>query len=349
MKKKILFAMTLMLSTVFAFGQQTTNVKNLFRSANTALVNKIILDSLHGSLAMKVIYNGMIVQEGTELSKEYYETEPIYGNEIKSWSITKKTDSDVFVKDDSILTAYGNDGRQTSQTRFSWDETNKIWELQPDEYYTYSGDTMITSSTEGIDQKEIYYYKNGQKDSTVLFDKDNGVLRMSSSEKFKYDAENRPILMLGYTYDTISNAFVLNMKQDITYGVDKDGKNYGISRYSSWNGTMWTDTIEETNYRIVQVIEGTFYYTTKQVKPIAEDKLTNNNSISIYPNPATDGIYIKSKETGKITIYDLNGNKIVSKTVNNADYIPLNSLSKGVYLIEISDSKGTNSQKLIKK
>lgn len=69
---------------------------------------------------------------------------------------------------------------------------------------------------------------------------------------------------------------------------------------------------------------------------------------TIYPNPASDFIKIKSSEKiAAISIYSLSGQKI------NADFsngkVDLKSLRPGIYLLEITTAKGKASQKLIKK
>lgn len=85
--------------------------------------------------------------------------------------------------------------------------------------------------------------------------------------------------------------------------------------------------------------------------------LSNNefktSRLSIYPNPATDLLNIKtdgSNAINAIQIVDLNGRQIVTKTFDNvADaQIDVNDLSAGMYLINITSGDQTVTKKFLK-
>ena len=65
--------------------------------------------------------------------------------------------------------------------------------------------------------------------------------------------------------------------------------------------------------------------------------VSEQNSIKIYPNPVTDVINIDAPENLKYrtNIYDLNGRLISSS--KNKSVIEIQTLSLGLYLIEITD------------
>jgi photosystem II stability/assembly factor-like uncharacterized protein len=73
----------------------------------------------------------------------------------------------------------------------------------------------------------------------------------------------------------------------------------------------------------------------------------SNTTISIFPNPATDIIYIKilGELDVKINLFDITG-KLV-KTVTNSDQITLTALPTGTYLLEVIDLK--SGQKVVEK
>ena len=73
----------------------------------------------------------------------------------------------------------------------------------------------------------------------------------------------------------------------------------------------------------------------------------------IYPNPATDQLYISypSSQTGaSVEIYDMNGQLKKSITVNLQSRAALNvsDLSNGLYLLKICDGKNSSVQRFIK-
>ncbi len=72
------------------------------------------------------------------------------------------------------------------------------------------------------------------------------------------------------------------------------------------------------------------------------------NSIKIYPNPAKEYIILSALENDlQVEIYDMLGKKILqTQTLAFQTKINIDSISKGVYLVKISNSK---SQYLIQK
>ena len=71
-------------------------------------------------------------------------------------------------------------------------------------------------------------------------------------------------------------------------------------------------------------------------------------SISITPNPARDRVYLQTdQKITEVKLYDLTG-RLALQLHNPGKTIPLNALSSGVYILEISTSKGTITQKLVK-
>ncbi len=71
---------------------------------------------------------------------------------------------------------------------------------------------------------------------------------------------------------------------------------------------------------------------------IAEDN-SIENEIIIYPNPASDYIYIKGINKSDVEIYDLTGKKVYSySNANNNHFINIDNFKKGNYIIRIIDN-----------
>lgn len=69
---------------------------------------------------------------------------------------------------------------------------------------------------------------------------------------------------------------------------------------------------------------------------------------SIYPNPATDVVYIKTSEKIlNVSIYDASG-KLVNAEFNNGQ-VNVNTLPKGVYILKATTDKSVYQQKIVKK
>lgn len=94
---------------------------------------------------------------------------------------------------------------------------------------------------------------------------------------------------------------------------------------------------------------------TRQVQPTlgVKDVSALDNDIKIYPNPSNGNFFIKSRNISgevKVTLFDSSGRLIHSSSYqgNGDNTQEFNvSIPKGVYIINISSSKGVHNQKLI--
>jgi len=74
-------------------------------------------------------------------------------------------------------------------------------------------------------------------------------------------------------------------------------------------------------------------------------------AIMVYPNPANDKITIEcaGNQSLNLSVYNIVGEILLQKELNKSiNEIDISSLSKGVYLIKITDASETVQQKLIK-
>jgi len=74
----------------------------------------------------------------------------------------------------------------------------------------------------------------------------------------------------------------------------------------------------------------------------------NGNSISLYPNPATDYIIANTSGTGLLEIVDITGKLVLRKNIlKTSQTIDIRSLEKGMYIVKVTSEKNTFSEKLI--
>lgn len=89
-----------------------------------------------------------------------------------------------------------------------------------------------------------------------------------------------------------------------------------------------------------------FFDTLSLTSVLSNDKF-NSESISIYPNPATDVLNVSGVENvTSLVINDINGRTI--KTVNNATSINVSDLNAGVYFVNITTENGNVTKKFMK-
>jgi len=84
------------------------------------------------------------------------------------------------------------------------------------------------------------------------------------------------------------------------------------------------------------------------------DETDVSNLIKIYPNPATDILWIDGtelhiKKNSEVQLYNSLGKKVLTGKLNNSDrnYLNIKSLTKGIYLLKIQNSDHSFTQKLI--
>ncbi|MEQ8360643.1 MAG: multicopper oxidase domain-containing protein [Cytophagales bacterium] len=75
-----------------------------------------------------------------------------------------------------------------------------------------------------------------------------------------------------------------------------------------------------------------------------------NRTFSIYPNPASNRIYIESDENAELQLFNLNGQLIESKKISKNSFLSIADLPNGVYIVKKTSKKGQiHSKLLIKK
>jgi len=76
---------------------------------------------------------------------------------------------------------------------------------------------------------------------------------------------------------------------------------------------------------------------------------STGEAIDLYPNPARDVVYIHlpAKTEAQVTIKDLSGKTVLSRTVDGPAELDISALVRGTYLVEIRTSRTSRIQKLI--
>ena len=81
----------------------------------------------------------------------------------------------------------------------------------------------------------------------------------------------------------------------------------------------------------------------------AVPSVSDGGSVHLYPNPVTNGFSINGLDGDVVlTLTDLNGCTILNKKVTTNEYIPVQSLAKGIYTVKLVSEQGNTIQKIIK-
>lgn len=83
------------------------------------------------------------------------------------------------------------------------------------------------------------------------------------------------------------------------------------------------------------------------VEPLSVDELVNDG-INLYPNPATDVLYVRGNDIQSIQIIDNLGRVVFNKVnVGNQIDINLNDFSKGVVIVKIETANSSRLEKIV--
>jgi Secretion system C-terminal sorting domain len=133
--------------------------------------------------------------------------------------------------------------------------------------------------------------------------------------------------------------------------------------YTADAGATWKLSYTNPNIQLVAVkIEGNNVYATtcgtnlilkldiSEILSSLAKNYTNQNAISIYPNPANDLITIVSDENEKLiraTITDQLGRLVKSVDLTDIKIIDTKELNSGLYQLETASDKRTYVNKII--
>jgi len=207
---------------------------------------------------------------------------------------------------------YDNQGRQVKESFWFFEDGEKFADIS--ETLTYDANSNIIKSV----------YHIGQYTGP-----DDWVL--SSTFDYEYDQFNYEIRRYRFAGEDLT--------LDWGYGVDFDydvpaslvisfpgSENDPFKIFYLYdfigNGTSWDEQIS------------TFYYSEKQV---GIKEVVNNNKVTIYPNPTTNTITIKTDDDFvQVLIYNMLGMKMLQTAHKNID---LSSFAPGVYVVDVNGIK----------
>lgn len=88
--------------------------------------------------------------------------------------------------------------------------------------------------------------------------------------------------------------------------------------------------------------------TNKEISGVEENIADGiNTSVTIFPNPAADIVYVAADDVKSIEVYSISGQLVAANAGEQS--INVSNLATGNYIVKIATAKGAFSQKLIKK
>jgi len=219
--------------------------------------------------------------------------------------------------------------------------------LEPSNKIYKIGDKLFTSSlysqnpTTGLEDKgSIFSYDLITEEFEVLM----------SFDTLSWNASNFGGLAF---YDLCVDADYSVSRVDNTFSVTTPGATYAwvnCANEAVVLSTNSTFTATETGtYRVIFSKGSCLEYSECfNVEIVGTNELAVS-SFEMYPNPTSSELTLANLPTeGTITVLDLSGKKLMSKTISNAtEKLVVNQLSSGIYLVAVSTAQGQITKRLV--
>ena len=129
-----------------------------------------------------------------------------------------------------------------------------------------------------------------------------------------------------------------------TYSYTVDMKNTNMEELSDLQVVIFIqDPTDKYIYQSAGVVMGDGdHYTAVEDEALAQ--------VAIYPNPATNTVYVAGLEKARVEIFDLGGRRVYEKTgADGVLEVSLASFAKGAYVVRIAQNGAVASRKLVVK
>jgi hypothetical protein len=122
---------------------------------------------------------------------------------------------------------------------------------------------------------------------------------------------------------------------------------------AGWGGTaanitVYTDAANMAAYEAAAIWSG---MEIKDITTLSTNKVEQELAWSIYPNPTSGIVSIQNKKliSADVTVYDLNGRTVLTKSINNAEtQVDISNLTSGLYIFNVESQNGSFSRRVIK-
>ncbi len=161
---------------------------------------------------------------------------------------------------------------------------------------------------------------------------------------------NNSITHLDLTNSSVLDFLLVDNNQLTSLNV-KNGNNTNVNFFSAIGNPNLTcievddATYSTTNWTSIDA-QTSFSEDCAGALSVEEDILLG--TVSLYPNPSSNVFQINGlQEDSQIKVYDINGRVILTTVVVNNQPINVSNLQKGLYLVNVSNTKGQTTKKLI--
>ena len=224
-------------------------------------------------------------------------------------------------------------------------------------------------------EKNGYFYnEQGLRSERIFYDYyANGEWHSHTRSVYEYDAENNLVSLVYYGHPSNSQAWTNTEKYEYTYDANNNCTSYLRYYYNSGNwhfdygyGMTYDPTVDIEQIAGLDrfwdalweemMVYAPVYSKLQQLTLLENgepDYLmdfhysgfnsiddSTENHLAVWPNPATETVYIEGSEVAEMQVYNALGQMV--KTVRGTNEIDLSGLVNGVYLLRVTDADGKN-------
>ncbi|MFZ4798780.1 MAG: T9SS type A sorting domain-containing protein [Bacteroidia bacterium] len=299
-------------------------MKYIYTYDNLDRIIKIAVQTSNSVTSNAYQYTSYVTFKYNDKGLRYYDS--TYDVKYKSSYIN----SYVYNNTNKLIIEYGKDGFDTtSKTFYSYTgdllnvRYNTNLNTSTDEWHPYSADSF-------------YYNNKGQISnmiSWVTFFNDLGTTNFAqlSNESYQYNAANKLIEIV--SKNIIDS--VLKNESKIVVEYNNQNKATLAYGYKAINATDWATDANEK------------YIFDESVLSV-KSSFENEKNYLIFPNPASQILYIEQEEVYSFEVFDITGKSVIQNTLNDKE-VNVSLLPNGIYYIQLFDFDGykIGSQKVI--
>ena len=210
---------------------------------------------------------------------------------------------------------YDKKGIAISETYFYWDNSINTWVKN---------------------RKCEYQYDDSKNQTWITLYWDSNINVWVENRKYEYQYDdNKNQIWITFYWDNSINKWVENKKYEYQYD---DNINQTLETCYIWDNA-WTK---------ISTAQYNYYYSPLTVNSIFQ--ANREQSITVFPNPATNYITVKGTMESIITVSDLSGGIIYKQVMaDESKIIDVSSWASGVYLIFVETGNNRTVSKIIKK
>ena len=274
------------------------------------------------------------------------------------YAVTVK-DSNIYVAiSDEIFLSSNNGGTWTTIDNYSTGAHIKSLVISDSNIFVLSNGDLYLSSNNGGSWDTINIgLPTGNTASVQTIAVSNGNIYAATYGNGVFKSSNNgsswTAINTGITNDTVLS---LAIKGDTIFAGSLDGVYFSSDNGSSWkllnygfpvNTQVFALAISDSNVFAGTANNGIWKMALSNV---GIKEINNNESnLTVYPNPATDELTIKSLQKSTMVIIDIQGQTILQQSLQQGKTdIDISGLAKGVYILRLCSNDKTEVERIVK-